>query len=309
MIMDDQFTKKYRPSDFSEYFGNEIMIKSLQNVLPTQKTHLFYGEKGCGKTTLARICAKYIGCHNRYIKEYDTSVMGLKDSARKLNRECGIIPHKGNMAFILDEPQDSSSGFQGAMLKILEEPPAKVWWFLCTTNPEKLRDTILSRATQHKVEPLDKKTGISFLKKICEKEKKKIDLEVLRKIWYSCDGIPRDMLKNLEKIIDLGTKEEQLGSITNIITEDSRQIKELIGLFNKNDWNTLNNIINGLEDQQPETLRRAVLGCINAFYCRNNGDQLYFDIAEEFVNNFYDSGFMGFRLACRRVWLLNQEYI
>jgi DNA polymerase-3 subunit gamma/tau len=295
---------EYRPKTFDEFHGNGSMIKALREDIKRKKTHLFYGPRGCGKTTLARICTNEIGCHERYIREYDTAVMGLKDSAREINRECRIVPHKGNMAFIFDEPQDASDGFMGAMLKTLEEPPPKAWFFLCTTNPEKLRKAGLSRCSDHEVKPLDKKTSAIMMRDVLKKEGKSISMEVIKRIYDACGGIPREMLIILGKIVNLASETEQIENIRAITDQDSTQINELVQAFlKKRDWNEINNIVNELKGQPVESLRRAILGYVDAICARKDSQEL-FDIGEQFSKNMYDSGVFGFRNACRNAWMV-----
>jgi len=140
---------KYRPKNFENFIGNNSTITALKSSLDkkTVRCYLIHGKSGCGKTTLARIIATKLGATDRDIKELNVSNQRGIDKARKIITLTIYRPLGGVRVFILDEAHRSTVDFQNAMLKIMEEPPKGNYFVLCTTEPEKLLETIKNRCS------------------------------------------------------------------------------------------------------------------------------------------------------------------
>src|SRR5665213_3208243 len=130
----------YRPKTFAEVIGQPAVIRSLKLALTKKSNHAFllHGPSGCGKTTLARIAATVLGVTSpRQIKDFDAATNTGIDDVRAITgalayRPIGVKPL---MVMVVDECHALSAPAWKALLKILEEPPEHVWWFLCTTEP------------------------------------------------------------------------------------------------------------------------------------------------------------------------------
>ena len=154
----------HRPQTFDEVVGNKDLISVLRGMTEREKKHpgkisktlLFFGKSGCGKTTLARLFAKEVGCSDCNIIEVDVSDNRGIDAVREIKRGARYKPIIGGekKAYILDEFQGATMDAQQAMLKVLEEPPSHAFFLLCTTAPEKLLETIRNRCKKLKVKPL-----------------------------------------------------------------------------------------------------------------------------------------------------------
>lgn len=296
----------YRPETFDEFFGNEKELKKLKTMISRenndrQHSYLFRGPRGCGKTSLARICAKEVGCHPDDIHEIDTTTSGLKSDATEFKKSIIYRPLFGNCkAYILDEVHEGTSGFFNALLKPIEEPPEFMYFFLCTTEPQKVIKTIKSRCVDVPVEPLSNKTMLELLNYIKEEEDADTDEKYLLKIIEKAEGIPREALIMYDTVIDLDSKSIS-DSLDNIKTQEA-QIKDLCqALLSKKNWSTIVKILNGIKEEQ-EKVRWAVMGYMNAVLLNSQKDNEKTDMAcsviDEFAEPFYSTGKAGLTKAC-----------
>ena len=144
---------KYRPQTFDDFTEQAVVVNMMQNIVKqfkdgtiTNRNFLFIGSAGIGKTSLARCVANSINEGKGEPTELDAASYSGVDSARSIVQQAGQYPIGCNYkVFILDEVHSFSQQAWQALLKTLEEGPAKSVFILCTTNPEKIPATILSR--------------------------------------------------------------------------------------------------------------------------------------------------------------------
>jgi len=305
--MSNGLYNKYRPTDLLAVKGNQEVVKKLKSKLETSSlshTILFHGPRGCGKTSLARICAAAVGCDPYWdTKEHNCANDTGIDPIREI---LGLIrnkPMKGKArCWILDEVHRLTGQAQSALLKDLEEPPAYVYWFLCTTDPGKLLDTIRSRCAAgiYEVSPIDDVELKLHLMSIARSEGKRVLGSICKQIAQDSLGIPRDAIGILESIMDLEPEDMQSAAL--LAAQKQNAVIDLCqNLFKMASWTTIASIIKNLKDD-PESARRAVMG-----YCRNtllNKDHpLAFLILDEFERSpFFTSGQDGLVRACYAVW-------
>ena len=295
---------KYRPKSLDDVAGNSETLDLLENAFSRDEdslkhTIMFSGPKGCGKTTLARICADMAKCSE--VHEYDIGNMGGVDVAREIKVK---VPYKpmsgGNLGIILDEVHEGSSKFFNAMLKTLEEPPKHVFFFLCTTDPQKVLPTVKSRCARYEVGLLSQKEMVSFLERVSDREEKENeDLQILgdtiELIARASRGTPREALIMLDQSI--GLKPEQQLVFADQAQVKEAQVKELCqALLKKKKWKYVATIIKGLKED-PESIRRAVLGYMSAVLLNSGGGQSYV-IMDSFREPFFNTGKAGLTLAC-----------
>ena len=138
---------KYRPQTPEEIYGNDLAIKSIRSEL-NKGAHVFLltGPGGCGKTTTARVFARQLGADELSIHELNSSENRGIDSVREIMEQIRYTPlDGGKTVYILDEMHQQTSASQNALLKVLEECPEHCYFFLCTTNPEKLIQPLKTR--------------------------------------------------------------------------------------------------------------------------------------------------------------------
>lgn len=184
----------------------------------------------------------------------------------------------------------TTKDFQNTLLKPLEDTPGHVYFILCTTNPEKLLPTIRNRCAMFEVNALTDKSISKLLNQVCEEEKREVKKEVIEKIINKVEGCPRQALILLEQIIFL-SEEHQLKAIKHFKTQEEKVIDLCRAILKKEPWNKITKILKGIEEE-PESVRRAVLGYMNSVMLNNENPHcvLVYNI---FKTPFYDTGKAG----------------
>lgn len=165
---------KYRPTTFSDVTEQDSIMTILQNQINTNSVkagYLFVGPAGCGKTTTARIFANMINNGQGAPIELDAASNNGVDEIRKLidNAQTKSLDSEYKV-FVIDECHMITTQGWNAFLKTLEEPPAKSIFILCTTNPERIPQTILSRVQRYNFQRISQEGIVSRLKHIIELE-------------------------------------------------------------------------------------------------------------------------------------------
>lgn len=214
---------KYRPHKWGDVVEQEDIKIILQNQLDTgdiRNAYLFVGGAGTGKTTCARILANEINKGHGSPIEIDgasnngvDNIRAISDEARKraIDSEYKI--------FIIDECHMITIQGWNAMLKLIEEPPLKTIFIFCTTNPEKIPKTILSRVQRYDFRRISPKGIRGRLIDVCIKESIKISNEAVEYIAKLACGHMRDALTMLDKVrlfTDNGIEEEDVISALGI---------------------------------------------------------------------------------------------
>ena len=229
--------RKYRPQSWDEVIGQEHVVRTLTNALKLGRVshaYLFSGPRGTGKTTIARLLAKSVGCVDLDLIEIDAASNRGIDEMRELRDGVKFTPIAGKYkVFIIDEAHQLTKEAFNALLKTLEEPPAHAIFILATTEIHKMPETILSRVQQFAFRRLTVAEIIKKLQKIVEAEKIKIDEDAVRLIAAYAGGSYRDaesMLEQLrvwnDKIIVKEDIEELLGAV------DFEKVKAMTDYFN-----------------------------------------------------------------------------
>ena len=261
--------RQYRPNVFDEVQGQEHIVRTLLNIINSQKishAYLFCGPHGTGKTSVAKIFANTINCshsndiykpcqdcinnidRNLDIIEIDAASNNGIDDVRDLREKIKHLPTQSKYKiYIIDEVHMLSKGAFNALLKTLEEPPKHVIFILATTDPQKIPLTILSRVQRFNFKRIDKKTIIKHLMNVFKEEKIKYEDNVLDLIASLGAGSLRDTLSIADQVsifagnekIKLSDVEKLFGitnidNIINIINlATSHSIKDLIQLTTK----------------------------------------------------------------------------
>ena len=165
---------KYRPTDFSSLTEQSAIKDILENQIKTktfQHGYLFTGPSGTGKTTSARIFASMINEGKGSPIEVDAASNSGVDNIRQIIEDAKRKPLDAEYKiFIVDECHSLSNGAWQALLKTLEEPPKFTIFIFCTTDPQKVPATILSRVQRYNFQKISKDGIVKRLEYICEME-------------------------------------------------------------------------------------------------------------------------------------------
>ena len=264
--------RKYRPLTFESVVGQQHIVSTLQHAVTEGRlshAYLFCGPRGTGKTTMARILAKALLCQKAQgdhgcmpdgtcpeceaiaegahpdVYELDAASRTGVDSVREeIINSVNFAPVRGTYkVYIIDEVHMLTTQAFNALLKTLEEPPSHVVFVLCTTDPQKLLDTILSRCQRFDFHRISNEDILARMRYVCEQEGFSYDEEALEIVAKHARGGMRDALSTLEQLsvfgggsVRLADARSLLGEVSSTILAQfasgiaSRDVVELFGL-------------------------------------------------------------------------------
>ena len=268
------FHLKYRPTNFDELLGQDVISITLKQALITNKiapAYLFCGPRGTGKTSSARIFAKSLNCqkYNKPCKfpcnkcelckninigialdiiEIDAASNTGVENIREIIERANFAPTQARWkVYVIDECHMLSTAASNALLKTIEEPPERVVFILATTNPERVLTTIQSRCQKFNFKSINSEYIYNHLLEISNKELINFEEEGLRLIAKRSNGGMRDA----QRLLD------QLSLIPDGITK--KNVEELLGEVSEND---LLDLIKSLIKNIPDSLIKT---CSNLY--------------------------------------------
>ncbi len=260
------FHQKYRPNNLDELVGQKFISITLKQALLTKKiapAYLFNGPRGTGKTSSARIFAKSLNCQSfdqptitpcckcdlcRQISdgsaldiiEIDAASNTGVENIREIIERARFAPTQARWkVYVIDECHMLSTAASNALLKTIEEPPARVVFILATTNPERVLNTIKSRCQKFDFRRISPNDIFQHLSEIAEKEFIQYEVQALKMIAKRSNGGMRDAQSLLE----------QLNLLPEGITINN--IQNLLGEVSESE---LTNLIKSLVDNNPESI-------------------------------------------------------
>ncbi len=284
---------KYRPQDFKDLIGQEVLSKTITNAIKIGKTpnaYLLTGIRGVGKTTTARLIAKALNCNNNIsqkntcsstnpcnsceeiansrhidVLEMDAASKTGIDDVRDLIENSKYSPTNAKFKiFIIDEVHMLSKQAFNGLLKTLEEPPPSLKFILATTEVKKIPITILSRCQRFDLKRVSIGEMLNHLEVISKKEKGNITSKALKIISQVSEGSVRDGISLLDRAITY----QNVNSKNQI---DDQDIRNMLGLADKSKViNLLHEVFKGNSIKAIDLFKELYVQGIDAKYFLND---------------------------------------
>ncbi|MDD3486415.1 MAG: DNA polymerase III subunit gamma/tau, partial [Atopobiaceae bacterium] len=239
--------RKYRPLTFDDVVGQQHVVSTLEHAVTEDKVshaYLCCGPRGTGKTTMARILAKALLCekgagqlpdgtceeckliaageHPDVLELDAASRTGVDNVREEIINRVDYAPARGRFkVYIIDEVHMLTTQAFNALLKTLEEPPSHVIFVLCTTDPQKVPETILSRVQRFDFHAISSADIVGRLAYVCDKEGFSYDEEALTLVARHARGGMRDALSTLEQLSVFGDGAITVGAARDLLGETS----------------------------------------------------------------------------------------
>lgn len=305
---------KYRPKAFADIVGQEVTVSVLCRQIENnslRNVYLFCGPRGCGKTSTARLLANAVNDNMGDPIEIDAASNNGVDDMRKIKYDAQMAPiGLKYKVYIIDEAHMLTTAAWNASLKLLEEPPEHVIFIFCTTNPNKLPETVLSRAQRFDFKKVPCKAIADRLEFICNEEAVvEYDRLALDRISYLSNGFMRDAISLFNKCFDYSNviSLENVEKVLGLVHYDA-----LIQLFDNIIDNNVDNAITILNNIKANTtnsldiLDNIVQFTINVCIFQSTKDifkttlpEIYIDKLNTFTKSFVD--FMNISFKFRQL--------
>ncbi|MBQ9621072.1 MAG: DNA polymerase III subunit gamma/tau, partial [Atopobiaceae bacterium] len=273
---------KYRPQTFDQVVGQHHVVETLERAVREQRVshaYLFCGPRGTGKTTMARLLAKALLCvqgrghlpdgtceecqliaagnHPDVLEIDAASNTGVDNVRDQIISRASYAPVRGSYkVYIIDEVHMLTPAAFNALLKTLEEPPEHVVFIMCTTDPQKILGTVLSRVQRFDFHAISDNDLQATLVQICAQEEISYEPAALELIARSARGGMRDALKTLEQLALYTSKNVTLDAARDMLGEtDATTLGEVAQALARRDVPALFSQVASLVERGRDLLR------------------------------------------------------
>jgi DNA polymerase III gamma/tau subunit len=308
--MNQSIVTRYRPGAFDEVIGQDTVVRSLEAAIEkrTGTAFLFMGNSGVGKTTLARLTAEALGCLPADLLEVDAATNTGIEAMREVMDGLMYRPlgEGAIKAVIIDETHALSKAAIQALLKTLEEPPAWVYWFLCTTEPTKIPAAIKTRCLSYQLKDVRTEELIELLEST--EEAKTLHQDVISLCAREANGSPRQALANLGVCSNAESRQEAAELLRS--AGDAPAAFDLArALMSGAKWDEVRDLLSELKETSPESVRHVVRSYMTKVVLEpksKGAAEHAFAILEAFAEPFNSAdGISPLVLACGRLILGN----
>ena len=283
---------EYRPGRLEDMVGQEAASRALSSLIKRGESRAFLlsGPSGTGKTTLARIGARMLGCADKDVLEVDAATNTGIDAMRAVQELTRYRPFGKSKwrVVIVDEAHMLSKAAWNSMLKAIEEPPEYVAWFMCTTDPGKVPATIKTRCSALVLRSVSEPEMRKLYARVAEAEKIKLLPEVRDAVIREAEGSPRQMLVNMALCREAGSRKEASELLRD--ARESDGVAELCKfLMQRGSWAKAVTLLDALANEPPESIRIGVCNYLGGALRRARSDKeacAVLSLLESFVEPF-----------------------
>ena len=303
--MSVELYRVHRPTSLIDLIGQDDLVDTIEEHVENKTVPhciLASGPSGTGKTTLFRILRNVLECSDLDFKEINAADFRGIDTIRDIRQTLHLRPIKGSSkVWLVDEAHQLSSQAQEAILKMLEDTPSHVYFFLASTDPQKLKKTIITRSMHLQFKALSQQNVVDLVSLVYKKEtSQKLPDVVAKAIYTLCDGSARKALVLLHQILhmDMSHEEDVIERLGNG-THERKAIEICRALLNsKTRWKEMATILKEV-DEEPEQIRRMILGYMKNVALGGGGiSGRACRIIDLFRDNFFDCGLPGLVACC-----------
>jgi DNA polymerase-3 subunit gamma/tau len=307
--MSEELYLKYRPTLLKHIIGQDEAVASIRGLMANggwPHASILSGPSGTGKTTVARILRRKLGCSDQDFVEINAASSRGIDTVREIESSYKLAPMGGrSRVWLFDEGHRLTSDGQSGLLKMLEDCPSHVYFMIATTDPSKLLPTIKTRCTEIRFKPLDDAHLAWLVLQVGDEEGKKdlLTKPLVTKIVAASQGSARKALVLLQKVLSLETEEERLTAV-----DEGGEQAIFLGralMQREVNWKTVAESLKAIKESNddPEGVRRGVLGYAAAVVVGGGPMADYATaVLDAFSDSIWNTGWPGLVLAAKRAF-------